>query len=425
MVPARGQSATGLPPEPLLPGERQLWTGRPSRARSSLADAGLSLYLLAALVLLTVLVPEEWRSFPGQVRAVAVIIWLSAAVQCAGMVVYLLIVKPRLTAGSVYQVTDYRVIVTSGLRTRSSWSAFLDQVGDPAARPHPDGSADLVLRDAPRAPLISRLGRSRVSGSFSTLGQVAIPVLRSVADPDQVRQIIVSARRQFRPTDVTPPPARESSGQLPAGVTLGAGERVLWCGRPARPSWWFGPQDLYVSAFALVWLVAVGFMGALVASHGPAGFLVVVVPLAIAGGVYPAAGRVVHRRLRISRSSYVLTNRRLIAAWQVRGQPVTVQALLDQLLPPVRRGQAIIASLAAADDLERRTGSGWQQLLWPAASFLPPVLIGVADPEAVCELIAIAQLAVRSGGEGPARTDSAMGSREVDWHSFRNGGEWP
>lgn len=44
---------------------------------------------------------------------------------------------------------------------------------------------------------------------------------------------------------------------MPDGITLGAGEEVLWAGGPARIPWWFGSQDVYVSASALVWLAVV------------------------------------------------------------------------------------------------------------------------------------------------------------------------
>jgi hypothetical protein len=37
----------------------------------------------------------------------------------------------------------------------------------------------------------------------------------------------------------------------------------------------------------------------------------------------------------------------------------------------------------------------------------------------------IASLAARSRGRGPERPDTAIGSSEVDFHSFRNGREWP
>ena len=69
-------------------------------------------------------------------------------------------------------------------------------------------------------------------------------------------------------------------------------------------------------------------------SAGPAFFLVWLGLMTLAGGVYPAAGRVVHRRLRIRRSRYVLTSRRLITTWRALGggKPVVVQASLDALL---------------------------------------------------------------------------------------------
>ena len=151
-------------------------------------------------------------------------------------------------------------------------------------------------------------------------------------------------------------------------------------------------------------------MGAFAVSSRQGPFLIFLVPLAVAGGLYPAAGRLIHRRVRISRSGYVLTDRRLIASWRLGRTPVTVQARLGELLPPVIRGQAIFTGWA--DSSRQGRSMGWRNLLWPTATTAPPALIGSADAPAVRELIAAAQLALRApaqrrtadaadGGEGP------------------------
>jgi hypothetical protein len=103
----------------------------------------------------------------------------------------------------------------------------------------------------------------------------------------------------------------------------------------------------------------------------------------------------VHRRLRILRSTYIVTSRRLILTWRLPlGQPVTVQAGLIQLLPPGIEGQTIPARWSPADEPER--SAGWKGMFWPVATSGPPALIGIGEAEHVRELIAIAQLALRS-----------------------------
>jgi hypothetical protein len=53
----------------MLPGERLLWAGRPARARVSVADAGFSAFLLAALAVAAVFGTAQLRSSPRFFRA--------------------------------------------------------------------------------------------------------------------------------------------------------------------------------------------------------------------------------------------------------------------------------------------------------------------------------------------------------------------
>jgi hypothetical protein len=118
--------------------------------------------------------------------------------------------------------------------------------------------------------------------------------------------------------------------------------------------------------------------------------------MALAGGVYPAAGRLVHRRLRIRRSRYLLTSRRLITTWRpLRGSTqVVVQAPLGALLPPAVRGPLLMTGLAVPDAPSRR--NGYKGLTWPAATVTPPVFVGLANPQQVAALIGDAQIAART-----------------------------
>jgi hypothetical protein len=190
-----------------------------------------------------------------------------------------------------------------------------------------------------------------------------------------------------------PRPAGAVTGPFPAGLVLEPGEQALWTGSTVCAPWWFGGQDMYLSAFGLVWLACTSLLGVLTVTNGSGAFLIFLVPMAVACGLYPAIGRLIHRRMRI-RSAYVVTSRRLITSWRLGGEPVTVQAQLGQLLPPAVRWQTIFTDQATSR--ERGSSAGWKNLLWPASTTTPPVLIGITDPHAVREPIAAVQLALRA-----------------------------
>jgi hypothetical protein len=90
----------------------------------------------------------------------------------------------------------------------------------------------------------------------------------------------------------------------------------------------------------------------------------------------------------------VVTDQRVIAVWQIRGEPVVAQAHLRWLLPPVIHGETILTTLARTDDLPRQ--GGWKSLTWPAATIGPPALVAIRDPQSVRDLICRAQLTMRA-----------------------------
>lgn len=383
-----------------LRGERTLWNGRPARARITLADAGLALYLAVVLVVLAVFGPHWLRGLPGGFKVLAAIAWGAGALQALGMLVVLLVTGPAKRRRTVYEVTNYRLIVSGGPGAEDVTSVYLDQLGEPAVRPNRDGTRDVLLGAVSGGAQGSRLVRTFFQARGLGLGAVSpATVLRAVPDAGQACRVIAEARRRFRDgeTDAFSTPEPLASPAVPGAVALGPGEDVLWTGGPAGIPWWFGVRDVYLTAFALVWLAFVIGMGVLVVRSGGAGFFLVWLGLmALAGGVYPAAGRVVHRRLRIRRSRYVVTSRRLITTWRPLGggPPVVVQASLSALLPPVLRGTAVITGLAAAHGSSRPRG--WKALPWPAATVTPPVFIGLANAQEVARLIGDAQVATRA-----------------------------
>ncbi len=374
-----------------LPGERTLWTGSPTGARPGLVDACFSLYLAGAVVVIAVLGPHWLRDMPGIFKVMAAIVWGAAAVQSLAIVVNLLVIQPRIQRRSRYEVTNYRVIVNRGQRVIA---AYLDQVGAPVVRRGRDGGTNIVFpRDARPVPQRPFGGLSS-RGPFALAPAERITRLTSVPDADTVRDVITAAQQRML-DDGTDPVSlpEEQPGSLP-GITLGDDERVLWTGRPASVPWWFGGSDVYLSVFAFVWLAFAVLLCVAVARSGGAAALVFFVPFAAFGGGYPCLGRVIQRRRRIARSSYLLTDRRVIATWRVtrREAPVVVQAPLTSLLPPVIRGTSVF-TIPAMPPVRPR--NGWREIPWPASAVTPPALIGLADAPRVWELISSAQLANR------------------------------
>jgi hypothetical protein len=359
-------------------------------------------FLAGALVVLAFIYPPALRDAPGIVKAVGACTWGLVALQLLAVLAVLLVTEPRKGRRTVYEVTNYRVIVSWGPRADDATSVYLDQVDKPTVRPGQDGTGDVLL--GPGSGGTPGWERWRAFLSPGVPGPPAgnpVTVLRAVPDAGQACQVIAEARRRMRggAADVPAPPARLAGAAVPGEIALAPGEDVLWTGGPTGIPWWFGGRDVYLTAFGLVWLAFIAAMGVLVAeSPGNELFLAWLGLIALVG-VYPGIGLVVHRRLRIRRSRYVLTSRRLITTWRPLGggAPVVVQASLGALLPPVLRGTSVITGLAAADGASRQPGSrfnGWKATAWPAATVTPPVFIGLANAQEVAGLIGDAQVAV-------------------------------
>jgi hypothetical protein len=203
-----------------------------------------------------------------------------------------------------YRVTNYRVIGTGTPR-----SVYLDQLDNPVIRRHGDGTGDVLLE------------RSR-----DRRQQRSLAVLRSLSDAPGACRVVAAARWRLLDGSVripAPVPAGTST-PLPDVISLEAGERVLWTGRPQAVPWWFGTRDIAGAVRGLVIVICAVLAAAGVVTGHPA-LSLSAAPLY---GIYLAAGRVLIRRRRISRFTYVLTSRRLITVWRAAqsGQPA----------PPIR-----------------------------------------------------------------------------------------
>jgi hypothetical protein len=390
----------------LLPGEQLLWSGQPGRAGIRPADAVVSLYVVVGVAVVTVFALRFLHRAPGLIRAF-VLLALAWGIVQAVVALIRLAQLPGQRRQTVYQVTDYRIVVTSGLSARHCWSAFLDQVAEPVVRNNRDGTADVVLRAGSGPAVLRLLNGLSGAGPFSALGHADVPALESLPDAASIRQIIADARQHVLsalgeavPAPASPwlapgpvPAAAAAADRVVAGLALQPGEQVQWTGCPEQVPWWFGSEDIGLSAFGLVWLAAAALIGWLSVANGSVAFLIFLVPMALAGGGYPAIGRVLHRRLRIRRSRYVVTDRRVAVMWQLGSQPVIVQQPLRRLLPPEICWRSVVTGLARPDPLPRP--GGWANLLWPASTIGLPALVGLADPVAARAAIAAGQIAAR------------------------------
>ena len=361
----------GTSADPLLPGERVLWSGRPGRVpvpRRRVVRKALWLVYDLAVFFLALAVVLQFRFEDAFARRGGPLFWLVMALALValvlptlGDVVRMTLVRSAQLRGAWYQVSNLRVMVTSGRRPRYTWSVYLDQIED-AVTTHADGTADINL---------------------------AGPVfLYGIREPDQVLQVITDARpRMLDDLAGVAPPAGAAE---PPDLVLDAGEQVLWTGRPREVPWWFGSADIATSLRLACGVVAFGLVAGVVFA-GVAVAQYTFGSLALLA-LYLAAGRVLVRRRRIRHSRYVLTDRRLVVSWRGRGKSVA-QAPLSALRPPMIWGRSLLI-----ETVPTRSPSVhyWRRLTWPAASNAAPCLIGIDDLASVRDLLCAAQLAQRA-----------------------------
>jgi hypothetical protein len=272
-----------------------------------------------------------------------------------------------------YRVTSYRLIIG----TDTPWSAYLDQLDNPVIQKHDDGTGDVL----------AERGRDKRRHSSAV-------VLHSLSDAQGACRILAEARWRLLDGSVqVPAPApADISTPVPDAITLKADEQVLWTGRPQIVPWWFGQRDFTGSVGGLVAVVcAVLAAAGLVTGHPGLSFSAA--PLY---GIYFAVGRVLLRHRRISRSTYVLTSRRLITVWQAGRSPAVVEAHLQTLLPPELDGDNIYTTRHRRYEPRRGRSQAKgpaRSPEWPADSSHPPALIAITDPRGVRDLISTARLA--------------------------------
>lgn len=98
---------------------------------------------------------------------------------------------------------------------------------------------------------------------------------------------------------------------------LRPGEELLWCGRP-DPAVVFGPGDLFMIPFSILWLAgAISWESGAIRSGASPFFAIWGIPF-IAIGSYALAGRFIYKRISKKRTVYAITrNRAIIVAGTV------------------------------------------------------------------------------------------------------------
>jgi hypothetical protein len=378
----------------LLPGESLLWTGRPARARVIPGDLIVPGLLLAALLAALTLGGHRGPAdVPGGLGEQVV----AGAAALAGVIataVRALRLKPDELRRTVYQVTDRRVLISTG--TRYTWAAYLDQLAEPIVVPQRDGTADLMLRAKENFSLSTLANGQPLPRAFSPGSQPPFPILRGLRDAELARQVISTGRqRMLQGALDVPPVGAQPCGAEHTGFVPAPGERILWVGCPQAAPWWFGTADITFSVYFAIFVVAIGFMLPWARSTGaPLVPITFFITAAVLGFGYPAIGRVLGRHARIKRSAYILTDSRLLTTWRTGSRLAGTQYALAQLLPPEVRDGAVFMNLAWPPRGGRRYSQA--QLMWPAASTDPPQLIGLSAPQAIADLICSAQLAERA-----------------------------
>ena len=390
------------PEQVLFAGERILWTGRPQRARHSAQELGMALYLVIGvpIALALFILPLFKHSQPGWLVAFTMIVVVGGLVQAVGYLIYLAVIQPRVRASVTYAVTDRRVIITGGLRVRVASSAYISSLRKPELVQHGDGTSTLRFGDGRQAkrpmPVPSPFRREAptpvlpaLSGADASTALAAVQQALTALSHGEASTAWSSADSLPALTDATP-----------AGWTAMPGEQVLWIGRPGRVRWWYGAHDVYTSLFGVAWTAAVGIMEALAISQHAWPFAIAVLAF-IAFGIHSMFGRLLWRRARIRRFTYLVTTQRVATVWNLR-RPRIVSAALSDLRPAALSDTGTLTFNLAAPPTRQKQGQATASLLSPAATNEAPVFLDLADAATVYRIVGAAQAGAMGLTTSPA-----------------------
>ena len=325
----------------LLPGERVLWEGRPvfRRPRSGTAVGwilvALGLFSAAGAVLLLV---QSSQFAAGRVGNFT--LGLAVSAQCWALALDVLVYRQILTAATVYTVTDWRLLCTTGSRRRVTASAELRDLGRARVEGFGDGTAVVRFEHEPAEHEPAEPGRGaslatrqtvaelrRRAASFVFTEQDAMRLADAVnrfGDPGLAAARMKRESGLGRVPDAAPEPEPEpapahvapswavAASLTASGRQLEDGEYVCWIGRSARPRWWYSPGEALVSVLVAVFLGGFAAAELLFAREPHSGFGDVMAVPTIIAVLYFGVGRMVLRRMRTKHSTYLLTSRRLV-----------------------------------------------------------------------------------------------------------------
>lgn len=379
------------PEQVLFPGERILWAGRPQRARRSIQELGMALYLAIGtpLVLALMAIPIFKRPQPWWFVVFSVIVAAGGLSQAIGYLAYLLVIGPRKRASVTYAVTDRRVIVTAGLRMRVANSAYIKTLSKPELVQHGDGTSTLRFGNGRQAkrPMSVRLPFRRETPTLALPALSGADASTALAAVQQARTAPSGGEASAAWSSADPLPALTDA--TPTGWTPMPGEQVLWIGHPGRVRWWYGAYDVYTSLFGVAWTAAVAVMEALAISQRVWPFAVFVLIFA-AHGVHTMFGRLLWRRARVRRSTYLITTQRVATVWNPR-RPRVVSAALSDLRPATLSDEGTLAFAVATPTKRQQQSQTPASMLSPAATNEAPVFLDLADAATAYRIVGAAQ----------------------------------
>ena len=359
----------------LLPGETVLWRGQRALVRRSAGDLGYAAYaaLMAAFYVLylqthaaeksTVFDPVIWAVFGASTLLAAISVFRT------------LVLAPRALRRERYALTDRRLLIGSARPQEPTRSWYREQLGPPRTTQNPDGTSDVALGG------VQDHDRPRIGGRVPAPRG---PVLRSITHPSLFLVLLTA-----------PPAAPREVGPLPEvpaavdGWSPRPGERVLWTGRAVRRPWRFATENRLQVWTTMVLPVLIGETAVTLLIGGAPTVAAVSMVAFLVGALHMSVGHLVWRRMRFARSTYVVTDQRVLCVWTFR-QTVVTEADLRTLRPPLVRADGSVffaPSSAAAAVSDGSVARGLARRLHPAAVGEPPNFIGLADAPAAAAIV--------------------------------------
>lgn len=189
----------GLPSEPLPPGERILWQGRPqwrALARQAFKIRWLALYFAAFLAVRAVSVVSGGFGLDGALQLLVMTLLFAA---CLGLCALMAWSQAR---AAIYTITTARVVLHVGAACPITWNLPFRQLASADLTVREEGDGDVVLRLTPpnRLAWIHLWPHARPGQRWR-----ASPTFRAIAQPRLVAETLADAVRQWAATQESAP----------------------------------------------------------------------------------------------------------------------------------------------------------------------------------------------------------------------------